>query len=203
MPPRIPLPGPEEMTDAQRRVHDAIISGPRGTLIGPLRAAIHNPELAERWSALGEVLRFRTSLAKRLSELAILVTGRRWSSQVEWWVHARAAAEAGLAPEVIEAMRQGQAPSFVAPDEALVYRFARALQQSGDVPRDIYNAAVAEFGVAGVVELTALIGYYTMVSMTLNAHEIPLPEGVAAPLVAPIRGGLHELPDMEEKSEGR
>lgn len=203
MPPRIPLPGPEEMTDAQRRVHDAIISGPRGTLIGPLRAAIHNPELAERWSALGEVLRFRTSLAKRLSELAILVTGRRWSSQVEWWVHARAAAEAGLAPEVIEAMRQGQAPSFVAPDEALVYRFARALQQSGDVPRDIYNAAVAEFGVAGVVELTALIGYYTMVSMTLNAHEIPLPEGVAAPLAAPIRGGLHELPDMEEKSEGR
>jgi len=94
--PRIPLPGPEEMTPAQRRVHDAIISGPRGTLIGPLRAAIHNPELAERWSALGEILRFRTSLPKRLSELAILVTGRRWTSQVEWWVHARAAADAGL-----------------------------------------------------------------------------------------------------------
>ena len=95
--PRIPLPSPEEMNPAQRRVHDSVISGPRGTLIGPLRAAIHNPDLAERWSALGEILRFRTSLPKRLSELAILVTGRRWTSQVEWWVHARAAAEAGLA----------------------------------------------------------------------------------------------------------
>jgi len=201
MPPRIPLPGPEEMTPAQRRVHDAVVSGPRGTLIGPLRAAIHNPELAERWSALGEILRFRTSLPKRLSELAILVTGRRWTSQVEWWVHARAAAEAGLAPAAIEAMRQGQAPIFAAVEDVLVYRFARALQQTGAVPRDIYDDAVAHFGVAGVVELTALIGYYTMVSMTLNAHEIPLPEGVTAPLEALILGGLHELPELKEKSE--
>jgi 4-carboxymuconolactone decarboxylase len=142
-------------------------------------------------------------LPKRLSELAILVTGRRWTSQVEWWVHARAAAEAGLPPVAIEAMRQGQAPVFETKQEALVYRFARALQQSGDVPREIYDDAVAQFGVAGVVELTALIGYYTMVSMTLNAHEIPLPEGVTAPLEAPIRGGLHELPELAAKSEVR
>jgi 4-carboxymuconolactone decarboxylase len=201
--PRIPLPGPEEMTPAQRRVHDAIISGPRGTLIGPLRAAIHNPELAERWSALGEILRFRTSLPKRLSELAILVTGRRWTSQVEWWVHARAAADAGLDAAIIAAIREGAVPDFDDAKEALVYRFACALQQNGQVPRDIYDDAVRQFGVAGVVELTALIGYYTMVSMTLNAHEIPLPEGVAAPLEALGSGGLHVLPDIKEKSEGR
>ena len=107
--PRIPLPSPEEMNPAQRLVLDKIISGPRGTLIGPLRAAIHNPELAERWSALGEILRFRTSLPKRLSELAILVTGRRWTSQVEWWVHARAAADAGLDAAIIADMREGAA----------------------------------------------------------------------------------------------
>jgi 4-carboxymuconolactone decarboxylase len=191
------------MTPAQRRVHDAIISGPRGTLIGPLRAAIHNPELAERWSALGEILRFRTSLPKRLSELAILVTGRRWTSQVEWWVHARAAADAGLDAAIIAAIREGAVPDFDDAKEALVYRFACALQQNGQVPRDIYDDAVRQFGVAGVVELTALIGYYTMVSMTLNAHEIPLPEGVAEPLEAPSSGGLHVLPDIKEKSEGR
>jgi 4-carboxymuconolactone decarboxylase len=71
------------------------------------------------------------------------------------------------------------------------------------VPREIYADAVAQFGVAGVVELTALIGYYTMGSMTLNAHEIPLPEGGAEPLEAPSSGGLHVLPDIKEKSEGR
>jgi len=198
--PRIPLPSPEEMNPAQRLVLDKIISGPRGTLIGPLRAAIHNPELAERWSALGEILRFRTSLPKRLSELAILVTGRRWTSQVEWWVHARAAADAGLDAAIIAAIREGAAPHFADEKEALVYRFACALQQIGQVPREIYDDAVGHFGVVGVVELTALIGYYTMVSMTLNAHEIPLPEGVAAPLEAPSQGGLHILPDIK-KSE--
>ena len=195
---RIPLPDPAEMNAAQRRVHDAIIAGPRGTLIGPLRAAIHNPDLAERWSALGEVLRYRTSLPKRLSELAIVVTGRRWTSQIEWWVHAKAAADAGLPAAILDAIRDGKAPDFTEADDALVYEFAAALQQTGQVPRALYDQAVARFGVAGVVELTALIGYYTMVSMTLNAHEIPLPEGVAPPLTAPSEGGLHKLPTTEK-----
>ena len=195
---RIPLPDPAEMNAAQRRVHDAIIAGPRGTLIGPLRAAIHNPDLAERWSALGEVLRYRTSLPKRLSELAIVVTGRRWTSQIEWWVHAKAAADAGLPAAILDAIRDGKAPDFTEADDALVYEFAAALQQTGQVPRALYDRAVARFGVAGVVELTALIGYYTMVSMTLNAHEIPLPEGVAPPLTAPSEGGLHKPPTTEK-----
>ena len=193
---RISLPAPDEMTAEQRRVHDAIVAGPRGTVIGPLRAVIHNPRLAERWSALGEVLRFGTSLPKRLNELAIIVTGRRWTSQIEWWVHARAAAEAGLPEAAIEAIRMGEPPEFDEPDEALVYEFARQLQQSGRVPFEIYRAAEARWGAAGVVELTAVVGYYTMVSMTLNAHEIPLPDGVAEPLspLPAAAGGLTPLP---------
>jgi 4-carboxymuconolactone decarboxylase len=66
-----------------------------GQMIGPLRAAIHSPELASAWSALGEFLRYRTCLPPRLNELAIIVTGRRWTAQVEWWVHARAALGGG------------------------------------------------------------------------------------------------------------
>jgi 4-carboxymuconolactone decarboxylase len=194
--PRIPLPTPEEMTPAQRAVHDAVVTGPRGTILGPLRAVIHNPALAERWSALGEFLRYRTSLPPRLKELAIIVTGRRWTSQVEWWVHARAAAEAGLPEAAIAAIRIGAPPEFDVPEDALVYEFARQLQQAGQVPIETYRAAEARWGVVGVVELTALIGYYTMVSMTLNAHAIPLPDGVAAPLepLAAAAGGLTPLP---------
>lgn len=199
---RIPLPAPEAMTPEQRRVHDAIVAGPRGAVIGPLRAVLHNPALAERWSALGEMLRFGTSLPKRTSELAILVTGRRWTSQVEWWVHARAAAEAGVPEAAIAAIRVGEPPEFDAPDDALVYEFARQLQQSGRVPLNIYRAAEARWGAAGVVELVAVIGYYTMVSMTLNAHEIPLPEGIAEPL-APLPGaedGLAPLPPARPRT---
>lgn len=193
---RIPLPSPDEMTPEQRRVHDTIVAGPRGTVIGPLRAVIHNPALAERWSALGEILRFGTSLPKRLNELAIIVTGRRWTSQIEWWVHARAGATAGLPEAAIEAIRTGEPPEFDEPDDALVYEFARQLQLTGTVPLETYRAVEERWGAAGVVELTAVVGYYTMVSMTLNAHEIPLPEGIAAPLspLSAAAGGLTPLP---------
>src|SRR5919204_6858817 len=86
--PRISLPNPDTMTPEQRRVYDAIVKGPRGTLVGPLRAALHRPELAEKWQQLGELLRYRTSLPPQISEIAILVTARRWRSQVEWHMHA-------------------------------------------------------------------------------------------------------------------
>ncbi|HEY8611750.1 MAG TPA: carboxymuconolactone decarboxylase family protein [Roseomonas sp.] len=185
---RIPLPFPDEMSPEQRRVHDAVVAGPRGQVIGPLRAVIHSPDLAERWSRLGEFLRYGTCLPKRLNELAIVVTGRRWSSQVEWWVHARAAAEAGIPQAAIDAIRRGDPPAFDQTDDALVYEFARHLQLSGQVPPPIYDAARDRWGARGVVELTAVIGYYTMVSMTLNAHEIPLPDGVTSPLTPPDSG---------------
>ena len=190
---RIPFPTRAEMTPEQQAVHDEVVSGPRGVIVGPLRAAIHNPELARRWSALGEILRFDTTLPKPLTELAILVTGRRWTSQIEFLVHARAAAAAGIDPGAIEAIRHGQPPRLP-PDQAEVYEFARQLQQTGRVPLPAYSAVRARWGDRGVVELTAVIGYYTMVSMTLNAHEIPLPEGDAAPLEAPP-GPLAVLPE--------
>ena len=174
---RIPLVEPATLTPEQRRVYDGIVSGPRGALAGPLRAALHNPDLAERWSKLGEKLRYGTSLPKRASELAILVTGRRWNSQVEYFVHAKAARAAGLPDTVIEAIRHAQPPTFDDPDDAAVYEYARQLQENGQVADAVYARVRERWGTVGVVELTALIGYYTMVSMTLNAHDIPLPDG--------------------------
>ncbi|MEO3471153.1 carboxymuconolactone decarboxylase family protein [Roseomonas sp. CAU 1739] len=193
---RIPLPAMREdlVDDAQRAVWDSVVSGPRGRVIGPLRAAIHAPVLAGAWSSLGEALRFGTSLGKRLSELAIIVTGRRWSAQVEWFVHAQAAADAGLEAETITAIRDGQPPRFTQPDDALVYDYARLLLRDGNVPADLHARVTARFGVKGVVELTALVGYYSMVAMTLNAHEVPLPDGATPPLAAPPRGLFEQPP---------
>ncbi len=191
--PRIPLPSRDEMTAEQQAVHDLVVAGPRGRMVGPLRAAIHNPELARRWSALGEILRFDTTLPKRITELAILVTGRRWTSQIEYFVHAKAAVAAGVSEHAVEAIRHGRAPSLP-DDEAEAYEFARMLQQTGQVPLPAYEAVVARWGARGVVELTAVIGYYTMVSMTLNAHEIPLPDGEAPALAPLVADGLPDLP---------
>lgn len=188
---RVHLLEVEEMSTEQRKVYDQVVTGPRGRMIGPLRAAIHSPELALLWSKFGEYLRYNTCLPIRLNELAIIVTGRRWTSQVEWWVHAQVALEAGLPPAVVEAIAALRPPVFQDVVDYEIYEFARTLQQIGQVPTPVYAAVKRRWGTRGVVELTAVIGYYTMVAMTLNAHQIPVPDP-HEPL--PLADGLVELP---------
>ncbi|MES2564588.1 MAG: carboxymuconolactone decarboxylase family protein [Pseudomonadota bacterium] len=180
--PRIPLFPTENMTDEQRRVHEAIVSGPRGVIVGPLRAALHNPQLADQWQRFGAFMRYGTSLAPRLSELVILTTGRYWDCQVEWYSHEPLARKSGLSDKVIAALKIDERPVFVNADEAAVYDYCLDLCRSHRVSDTHYARALDLFGATGVVELTALIGYYSMVVMTLNAHEIPVPAGVTPPL---------------------
>jgi len=199
---RIPLPSPDSMTDDQKRVYEKIVSGPRGRLVGPLRAALHNPELAERWQALGALLRFGTSLPPRVSELAIVITARRWNSQIEWYIHAQAARAAGISDAVLDAIQARAQPVFDTRDDEVVYEFARQLQETGQVEPVLYAQAVERWAAVGVVELTAVIGYYTMVSMTLNAHEIPMPDDAPAPLDTPRENdqpALSAMPPLARK----
>ena len=186
---RIPLLSADGLTPEQRIVYDRIVAGPRKAIVGPLRAALHNPELAERWQQLGALLRYGTSLPPRIKELAIIVTARRWNSSLEWQIHEQAARAAGLPGSTIDAIRDAQAPPLEDADDAAAYEFVRELQTTGRVPESAYQKVHERFGTAGIVELTALVGYYTMVAMTLNAHEIVLPEGEAgAPLPVPDTG---------------
>ncbi len=193
---RIPFPTVETMNAAQRAVYDDIVNGPRGRLVGPLRAVLHNPELAQRWQKLGEILRFGTSLPAQLNELAILVTARRWNSQIEWHIHEQAALKAGLPQAIADAIKHCEPPPFLARQQALVYEFSRQLLMHGVVEPDIYNQVRSLFDIQGVVELTAVVGYYSMVSMTLNAHEIPLPDGGDAPLAPPLAHGQQMLSEL-------
>ena len=106
--PRIPLVTEANMTDEQRRVYDAMRSGPRRSPpVGPLAAAMHRPELAEKWSDLGLVLRFNSSFEPRLREFVILLTGRFWDCQFEWFSHEAEARKAGLSDDSIETLRAG------------------------------------------------------------------------------------------------
>lgn len=185
--PRITLPAPEDMNADQRRVYDKIVSGRRGKIQGPLRAALHSAELADRWQALGEFLRYNTSLTPRQSELAILVTGRACNSPFEWYAHRKEAEAVGIEQSIIEALLEQRWPDRLSDEDASIVRYASELNRYDSVSDATYAAALAHFGERTVVELTALVGYYTMVAMTLNAHEIPLPDGVAAAFPLPQR----------------
>jgi 4-carboxymuconolactone decarboxylase len=175
--PRIPLVSDDTMTEAQRRVYDAMMNGPRRSPpVGPLAAAMHRPELAEAWSALGLVLRFNSNFPPRLREFVILLVGRFWDCQFEWVSHEGEAHKAGLSAETIETLRQGGA-MFGAADEQAIHDYAIELLRDHHATEATYQRILAAYGPAGIVELTALIGYYAMVALTLNAHEIGVPEG--------------------------
>jgi 4-carboxymuconolactone decarboxylase len=187
--PRIPLVTEASMTDAQRRVYDAMMAGPRRSPpVGPLAAAMHRPELAEKWSDLGLVLRFNSSFEPRLREFVILLTGRFWDCQFEWFSHEAEARKAGLSEQTIETLRRGGS-TFAAADEQSIHDYAMELLRDHHAGDATYKRILDAYGTAGIVELTALIGYYAMVALTLNAHEIGVPEGAAPPLPAlPGRG---------------
>ncbi len=187
--PRIHLPTPEELDPQQRAVYDKVVSGPRGRLRGPLRAALYNPALADCWQALGAQLRYSTQLPPELSELAILVTARHCNSPFEWDAHRPEAERAGVPQPIIDALLAKTMPVGMDARQSAVCHFACELNASKSVSDATYATALALFGARTLVELTALVGYYTLVAMTLNAHEIPLPEGVAPAFPLPQHGG--------------
>jgi 4-carboxymuconolactone decarboxylase len=170
------------MTAEQRAVHDAMRAGPRKAApIGPLAIAMHRPELARTMSELGLVLRFNSSFEPRLREFTILLTGRHWDCQFEWASHEAEARKAGLSDASIETLRAGGS-RFDAADEQAIHDYAIELLTTHFVTDATYQRTQAIFGVAGVVELTALIGYYGLVALTLNAAEFEIPAGMTPPL---------------------
>jgi 4-carboxymuconolactone decarboxylase len=165
------------LSEEQRRVADQIQSGPRGGLRGPFWPWLRSPELADRAQKLGEFVRFNSTLPPRLFELAVLVTAQHWKAQFEWYAHATLARKAGLGEDVIVALQAGAQPNFAALDEAAVYDFAVELYARKRVGDAVYAAALTHLGEQGVVELVGILGYYALVSMTLNVFGMEVPDG--------------------------
>ena len=170
-----------EMNPAQKRVHDQIVAGKRGRFGGPFQLLIRAPEICEYASKLGEHLRWGTSLPDRLSELAIISTARFWRAQYEWYAHAPLAEKAGVPAAAIEAIRSGGTPVFAAKDEELVYRICNELFRSQRLSEASFNEAVKALGEQGLVEIIAIIGYYTLIGNTLNVFQVAVPEGTTPP----------------------
>ncbi len=165
------------LTDEQRVVYEAISAGPRGSVRGPLAVWLQSPQLAERAQELGAFGRYGSSLPPRLSELAICTMAGYWRAGYEWFAHADIARRAGVADSILEALRTGTVPQFVAADEQVVYQFAHELLTTRRVSQPTWDEAQALLGMRTVVDLVGVLGYYSLISMTINAFEIPVPAG--------------------------
>jgi 4-carboxymuconolactone decarboxylase len=179
---RLPYLRYDDLDDRGREVWDGVtgsrggeVVNAEGGLIGPFNAFVHAPGVGRHLSALGGRLRFKTSIERRLSELAIITVGAAWRAEFEWWAHAGTARKHGVSDAVVDAIGRGDEPPFEAEDERAIYEVARQLTSTGRLSQETHDAARRFLGDQGMVELVYLCGYYTLISFLLNAFAVPLP----------------------------
>jgi len=182
---RMPPIPPSQWSAEQRAAAAELIAGPRGELLGPFVPLLRSPELLDRAQRLGEYLRYRCRVPERLRELAILIVAQHWKQGFEWAVHAPLAIRAGVAVVLIESLAAGTVgtPDGHTPDadSRLVIDFCQQLLRTQAVDDACYARAKALLGEAGVVDLSALCGYYSLLAMVMNVARTPLPAGRSAP----------------------
>ncbi len=186
--PRLAVPEEAELTSAQRALMDAIRSGPRGQSIaprGPFAAWMHAPEFGHLAQALGGHCRYQTGVPPRLSEFAILCTARLWRAQYEWFAHEPPALAAGVKPKTIQDLRAGRVPKSAPKDERAIYDFIAELYKKRRVGDRTYKRVQDILGNAATVELVGILGYYAMISMTLNVFRMLPPPDVKLAFVEP------------------
>ena len=180
-----PIPA-DKLTDAQKKAIEEFKAARSVDISGPFVPLLRSPEVMTRARAMGDYLRFRSSLPPRLSEFVILLTARRWTQQYEWNAHAPLAVKGGLKAEIVKAVAEGRKPEGLAEDEEIVYALFDEIQKNQSISDATYARAVGKIGEQGIIDVMGITGYYSLLAMVMNTARTPLPEG-AKPQLAPLR----------------
>ncbi len=173
---RLPTIPPAQYSDEQRQAAADFLATRKVPVFGPFEPLMHSPQVMTQARAMGDYLRYHSAIGNTLSELAILVTAREWTQDYEWYVHHPIALKAGIKPEIADAIAEGRRPSGMSDDEEIVYEFATELVRTKQVSTRTFERAKTRFGTKGVVDLTGITGYYTLLAMQLNAAQYQMPK---------------------------
>jgi 4-carboxymuconolactone decarboxylase len=179
-----PIPA-DKLTDAQKKAIEEFKAARSVDISGPFVPLLRSPEVMSRARAMGDYLRYKSSLPPRLSEFVILLTARRWTQQYEWHAHQPLALQGGLRGDIVTAIAAGRRPAGMAEDEDAVYSLWDEVQRTQTASDATYARAIAGIGEQGVIDVLGITGYYTMLAMVMNTTRTPLPDGVKPPL-APL-----------------
>lgn len=180
----------DQMTTRQREIAaDMLRSRGKTAIGGPFGVFLHAPDYGDLAQKLGAYCRYRSAVPPRLSEFTILVIARLWRAQYEWYVHAPIAEKAGVKAATIKNLQAGRAPKSAPKDERALYDFISELHKTKRVSDKTYGRLHALLGDAAMVEFTGILGYYTLIAMTLNVFRVALPEGEALPFREPAMKG--------------
>ena len=185
---RLPLLDPKDLAGEQRQLYDAMRAGiaanfkgvttvdKDGRVIGPFNPWLHEPRLGRPIWELTNAIASNPTLPRPIREVAILVVGARFRAAYEIYAHVILGERVGLPDDKIATIIAGQRPANLTVEEAIAYDIAAALVDSGGLPELNYRQAVTAFGMHGAAELIFLVGFYCLVSVTLNGFDVPLPE---------------------------
>jgi 4-carboxymuconolactone decarboxylase len=179
--PRFPQLTMEQLNEQQRPLGEQVMKVSSVGLAGPYNPMMRSPVLGQRLFDLYHYLRWETSVPTKLNEFAILIIGRQWRSQVEWYAHAPLAQKAGLSPDIIAQLKANKRPSGMGEDEAVVYDFVTELTTTHEVSDATYSRAKKIFNDQQIVDLTSVAGCYVSVAMLLAMAEESTPPGKEAP----------------------
>ena len=177
----------EDLNPEQQALLRAVQNGPRAAmhgrlgLVGPFGVWVRAPRVGNAAQAFGAAVRFETTLAEAVKEIAICTVGAHFKAKFEFAAHGPLAIAAGVDPAAVDAIRRGAIPELAAPAEALAYEIASTLLTRHRLSDQQYQRARAVFSETELVELVTVIGYYCQISLTLNAFEVPLSEHMADP----------------------
>jgi 4-carboxymuconolactone decarboxylase len=183
-PPRFPQLTMDQLDGKQKPLGEQIMKVSSTGIGGPYNPMLRSPVLGQRLFDLFHYLRWETSVPTKLNEFAILIIGRQWRSQVEWFAHAPIATKAGLSPDIIAELKAKKRPSSMAEDEALVYDFVTELTTTQKVSDETFVRAKKIFSDQQIVDLTAVAGNYVMVAMMLAMAEQTVPPDKEEPFKA-------------------
>ena len=174
----------DSVPEAQRAAFDEIIGNSGAVpLNGPGSIMIHVPEANKRASALNQYLRQSSSLPKKIQELAMLVVAREMDCQYVWNAHAASAKEAGLDPDIVDALREDSDFPELSADEEAVINYGREFYRTHHVSSGGFQATLEQLGKEGVVELTMLMGNYALLAFLVNAFDSGLPSDRTEPIL--------------------
>ena len=173
---RLPTIPPAQYDAEQKKAAEDFLAARKSPVFGPFEPLMHSPEVMSQARSMGDYLRYKSALGNTLSELVILVTARQWTQDYEWHVHYPIALKAGIRKEIADAIADGRRPTDMSDDEAIVYDFSTELHANKRVSDATFTRAEKRFGKKGVVDLTGINAYYTLLAMQMNVARYTAPQ---------------------------
>jgi 4-carboxymuconolactone decarboxylase len=165
---RLPTIPPAQYSEEQKQAAADFETARKVPVFGPFEPMMYSPQVMSQARAMGDYLRYKSAIGNTLSELVILITAQAWTQDYEWAVHYPIALKAGIRKELADDIAAGRRPTAMSPDEETVFDFTSELLRSKQVSDATFERAKSRFGSKGIVDMTGIVGYYTLLAMQLN-----------------------------------